>query len=265
MDIITSSFCAIKTPHEKNTFISFETQVYYRRNEYLLMFFRTPFLYESKEGIKRGEANHYIIYPPKSDAKHGSSDVGFVNDWIFFTQNITGDLIEKFKLPIFEPFKIGNQSIIEPYIKKIEHEKKYKNKGFEERITVIIIDMLIALGREYELESKKINRAFNVIDSARRFMLENYSEKITIEMLSKRANFSTSRFCVLYNEFFNSTPIDDLLNIRMENAKTMLRFGDYTISEIADMCGFSSVHYFSRKFKERIGKSPTDYRNGSVL
>ena len=110
-----------------------------------------------------------------------------------------------------------------------------------------------------------MNRAFNVIDSARRFMLENYSEKITIEMLSKRANFSTSRFCVLYNEFFNSTPIDDLLNIRMENAKTMLRFGDYTISEIADMCGFSSVHYFSRKFKERIGKSPTDYRNGSVL
>ena len=155
MDIITSKFCAVKTPHEKSTFISFETKAYYRRNEYLLMFFRTPFLYEGKDGIKRSEANHYIIYPPKSDAKHGSSDVGFVNDWIFFTQNITEDLIEKFKLPLFEPFKIGNESIIEPYIKKIEHEKNYKYKGFEERITVIIIDMLIALGREYELEGKK--------------------------------------------------------------------------------------------------------------
>lgn len=264
MDIITSSFCAIKTPHEKNAFISFETQKQLRRNEYLLMFFRTPFLYESKEGIKRGEANHYIIYPPKSDAKHGSSDVGFVNDWIFFSDNMTGDLIKEFNLPIFEPFKIGNQSIIEPYIKKIEQEKNYKYKGFEVRITVIIIDMLIALGREWEFEGKKVNRAYNVIDSTRRFMLENYSEKITIEMLAKRANFSQSRFCVLYNKFFNSTPIDDLLNIRIEKAQAMLKFSDYTVSEIADMCGFSSIHYFSRKFKERVGRSPTDYRNGNV-
>ena len=91
-------------------------------------------------------------------------------------------------------------------------------------------------------------------------MLRNCHKKINLAQLSDMTGYSESRFCVLYNSFFGTTPIDDLLNARIEKAKSMLSYSGMSVTEIAEKCGFSSVHYFSRKFKEITGDSPTKYK-----
>ena len=50
----------------------------------------------------------------------------------------------------------------------------------------------------------------------------------------------------------------DLLSERGD-AKTKNREA-YTISEIAELCGFSDVYYFSRLFKKLTGYSPDGWR-----
>ena len=45
----------------------------------------------------------------------------------------------------------------------------------------------------------------------------------------------------------------------IEKAVSLLGYSKISVTETAKLCGFSSVHYFSRKFKERTGVNPTHY------
>ena len=81
----------------------------------------------------------------------------------------------------------------------------------------------------------------------------------TLEDMAKKSGYSVSHFCALYKQLFNISPIDDLLNARLEMAKKLIILKQYKISEIADLCGFSSLHYFSEFFKKKTGKTPSEY------
>ena len=56
------------------------------------------------------------------------------------------------------------------------------------------------------------------------------------------------------------SPHQYILNLKLENAETMLKSELYSISEVSDMCGFSDYKYFSRVFKKLKGVSPSRYR-----
>lgn len=227
--------------------------------DYLLMFFKTPFLYENSDKIMTSEAYHYILYPPQTSAEHGSYKVGFVNDWVFFDGKMAETLINHFKFPLCTPFKISKHSIIEPYIKDVENELKFKNNCYEMRISALITEMLIKLGRKYEFNNKNSHPAFSAIDSTRNFMLENIEKKLALKELAEHSNYSVSQFCALYSNFYKSSPMEDLLNARIEKAILLLKYNNTSIAETASLCGFSSIHYFSRKFKEKTGVAPSYY------
>ena len=51
-----------------------------------------------------------------------------------------------------------------------------------------------------------------------------------------------------------------LIQQRMEMAKTLLRFGHESCTDIAMACGFSDSNYFARLFRHKVGVSPTAFR-----
>ena len=61
------------------------------------------------------------------------------------------------------------------------------------------------------------------------------------------------------------TPREYLLNERMKLARELIlsgvtnRYSEYTVSQIAEACGFSEPLYFSRVFKKFYGVPPTEY------
>ena len=260
MSLISCKFCGVNTPHTtKFHFKRSSSSDEYSIKDYLLMYFKTPFSYSDGEISRSAEAYQYILFPPDSKAEHASLDVGFVNDWIFFSGKDAKKIIEDFKLPISTPFKIDEDSIIEPFIKRIEAELKFKYSSYESKVSALVTEMLVELGRRYEYSSKKTHTAYEAVNNARNYMLSHVSDKISTQDLAKYSNYSISRFCYLYNFFFGSAPMDDLINARIERAITLLKYQNATITETAELCGFSSIHYFSRKFKEKTGVSPSYY------
>ena len=259
MSIIKCKFCGTNTQHTDKHYFTRIPHDEYSVKDYLLMYFKTPFLYKDPDTLKTCEAYHYILYPPFTSAEHGSYKVGFVNDWIFFDGQRAKNIIEKFKLPLCTPFHIDNHSIIEPYINKIELELKFKYNCYKEQISAIATEMLVNVGRQYEYLEKNTHPAFATLYNARNYMLNHLEDKISLQDLAKRCNYSVSRFCVLYNHFFLTTPVEDLIKARIEKAITLLKYNNTSISETAELCGFSSIHYFSRKFKEKTGVSPSHY------
>lgn len=256
MQLLRSSSGDTNTRHDEKIFY---TGFLENNEEYLLMFFKTAFVYRRGDKLVPGEKNHYILFPPDSVSEHGSCDEGFVNDWIFFRGNDVKELVDKLNIPLATPFYIGDHSIIETYIKKIAMERTAHDICCEERISLLLVDMLIELGRQYGRVLQTHHSAFGVINDARMYMLNHIEDDISVQNLALRFNYSVSRFCVLYDKFFHITPIEDLLNARIEKAISLLKYGNTSITEIAELCGFSSIHYFSRKFKEKTGVAPSRY------
>ena len=259
MSIITCKFCGTNTPHTSKHYFTRIPHDEYSVEDYLLMYFKTPFLYKNLDRLETCEAYHYILYPPFTSAEHGNYKVGFVNDWVFFDGDSAKKIIERFKLPLCTPFRIDNHSIIEPYINKIESELKLRYSCYEDQISASVTEMLINVGRQYEYTEKNTHPAFSAVNSARTYMLNHIEDNISVKDLAERSNYSVSRFCVLYREFFSKTPLEDLLCARIDKAISLLKYSHVSITEASEKCGFSSIHYFSRKFKEKTGVSPSYY------
>ncbi len=65
----------------------------------------------------------------------------------------------------------------------------------------------------------------------------------------------------LFKEHTNQNFIDYLLNTRINAAKKYLSTSTLRVYEIGHLVGFTEASYLGKKFRERIGLTPQDYRN----
>ena len=49
------------------------------------------------------------------------------------------------------------------------------------------------------------------------------------------------------------------ISLKIDTAKAMIRDTDLNFTQISEKLGFSTVHYFSKLFKDRVGVSPSKY------
>ena len=56
----------------------------------------------------------------------------------------------------------------------------------------------------------------------------------------------------------NQSPVDFIKTIRLDYSLELLNSKKHSVTEVSEMCGFSSVGYFSTVFKKHFGKSPTE-------
>ena len=79
--------------------------------------------------------------------------------------------------------------------------------------------------------------------------------------LAKLAGYSPAHFNRLCLQQFSTTPIKKLRLLRMQRAKTLLKNGELTISDIANAVGYKDVFNFSSAFKREVGTAPNLYRH----
>lgn len=71
---------------------------------------------------------------------------------------------------------------------------------------------------------------------------------------------NSTSFCQYFKRMTGKTYVQWLTDFRLEKAKDMLQQKEFTVSEIADACGFDSLPHFTRTFTRCIGLSPSAYR-----
>ena len=86
------------------------------------------------------------------------------------------------------------------------------------------------------------------------------SEDLTVEKLAAVAHLSKYHFSRVFKDRVGTTVMSYLIKTRITRAKDLLRMSEKSITDISLECGFPSVSYFSRKFKEETGVSPREYR-----
>ena len=105
--------------------------------------------------------------------------------------------------------------------------------------------------QEKPTENPGFNKLVSYID-------EHFSEKITLELLSKQFGFSKNYICGLFSRHLNTSLTCYLTKLRMEHARELLKNKTVLIKEVAASCGYPEYYHFFRVFKAYYGMSPKE-------
>lgn len=254
MDIKTLGY---NFPHQKGEFCLKRICDFYS-----VCCFSTPFLYLKDDELIKGNAGDILINPPGVYVYHGPRDdaeEGFINDWFQIVGDDFDELLKKFPLPLNTAFSIGKKDFLRKYAIKLSNEVNGNVTGRKELINCHITEMIIDIYRNYT----KANNEDNKIDSIKAVHNEitlNPEKNWSLDEMAKLSGYSVSRFSELYKEYFGLSPINSVIYERIEMAKRLLLSGQASVLSVSEACGFSTVNYFSKCFKNITGCSPTAYR-----
>lgn len=240
--------------HAKGEFCPKMTYPYY-----LLSCFLTPFVYESENTMRRGNAGDILIMEPHKLVYHGPVDDTecFVNDWIKIRGDDFEKLLEKYPLPLNVAFPIRDSNLLKDCILELMEESSMREVGYEEKMSCCLTKTVIQMHR---LEQKRLYSARESKLVAARNNFLRYAERDwSLEEMAQCCGYSVSRFSALYKKQFKISPKADLIKARIDRAKRLLHYSELSITEISEKCGFRSIYFFSKYFKEVEGMTPSEY------
>lgn len=82
---------------------------------------------------------------------------------------------------------------------------------------------------------------------------------LTVADLASLCGVSEVYFRRLFSNSFGVSPKEYMIQKRMDYAKILLRSGDFSVAEVALMCGYAEACHFSREFSKRTGMPPSQY------
>ncbi|MCK0156504.1 AraC family transcriptional regulator [Cellulophaga sp. F20128] len=104
------------------------------------------------------------------------------------------------------------------------------------------------------LDSKRIKAVYE-------YILDNYKSDIKIAEVAALANLAPTSFSRYFKIRTNKTFSDFVSELRISLACKLLQNKDYTILQIAHMCGYNTLSNFNRKFKDITCENPNKYRD----
>lgn len=92
------------------------------------------------------------------------------------------------------------------------------------------------------------------------YMQQNYQNGISLDDVAAHAGVSKSTVLNLFRKYLHVTPINYLINYRLNEAAALLSKTEKKVNTISDETGFNNVDYFCRLFKKHYRVTPSEYR-----
>lgn len=165
-------------------------------------------------------------------------------------------------IPDVAPFKTSSRNIsqIKSSMLSAVNTRNQRGIGWKAELFATIYKII------YFIQQNQISEYVSTaqrerLTPAMEYIESHYLEQdIHISELVKLCRISEKHFTTLFSRCYKTTAKQYIIDKKLDEAKTMLEFSNTTVTDISEYCGFSSVYYFSRLFKQRTGLTPTDYR-----
>ncbi|HHQ6539133.1 TPA: helix-turn-helix transcriptional regulator [Serratia fonticola] len=127
--------------------------------------------------------------------------------------------------------------------------------NFKDNLIIELIKLKPKLG--LARNKRKIFLLISVID----YVIENISMDINLDEIAADASTSKFEICRLFNEYFESSPMRWLWDVRTQFAKEYIAIAPHwSLTDISQACGFNSLAHFSRSFSKAHGIPPLKYK-----
>lgn len=153
--------------------------------------------------------------------------------------------------------KPSNMDEIEEALKAMTDELKKRNilpaqneKTKQENI----------MEKEEDIKAESTASSF-IVKNALRYIENNYPHKLTLSDVAEKTYVSQWHLSKLLNKHMGQNFSEILNNVRIKEAKKLLKDPSLRIGDIAEAVGFVDMAHFSRVFKKTLGISANEYRN----
>ena len=99
----------------------------------------------------------------------------------------------------------------------------------------------------------------DIIKRIKDFMLENISSNLSLDQICHCMNMSRTHLKTLFKAKIGMGTLEYFKLLKIEKAKTLIREEQHNLTEISEKLGYSSIHSFSRHFKNVTDMSPSEY------
>lgn len=227
--------------------------------DYLLLYFIMPMHVVLEREIIDAEEGDVLLYEPGIEQDYGSIRE-FRISYIHFQADKAE--MDAFKFPKNIVFHPENPELVHEYMEQVCREYFTKNVHHEFQEDALLRNLFVILSRTFhsdEMNQKTNSLFFNKFLEARRVILANCEKEWASTNACEMVHLSRSQFYNYYEKFFGISPIADLNNERIQKAKYLLTNKEIHVTDVATMCGYKSIHHFSRTFKQHTGLSPIQY------
>ena len=157
----------------------------------------------------------------------------------------------------------GESVEISGCMRNILREMEQKNTGYEDMcqayMEILIIRLMRSTGLSLRPDAQPAppNRRYAGI---RRYIDLHFKEPLTLDLLAEECHMNKYYLAHAFKREYGVSPINYMINRRVEESKYLMAETDLSVSQIAQLLGFSSPSYFSQVFRRTQSLSPMEYR-----
>jgi AraC-like DNA-binding protein len=177
-----------------------------------------------------------------------------------------------FELPTSEELEILRNSIFEYSEEAVDlifkiascyQPDTFKKSYYSNRIAFLLGALLNEINQQLVLKPKnnqKNTTELRLIDQINRYIINNIHTNLGTESIAHIFHYSESHLRALYRKEMQISLGAYIQEIRLHKAQEYLGSTDMSISEIAELCGYTSLYVFSNAFKKSLKISPNHFR-----
>ena len=188
------------------------------------------------------------------------SDIGVAPRYVTISFDIAGgDLSSLFN----QKFKAPQKAVT--LLQQMLREQERMDQYAGDMIINLLTQILLILLREKGAPAgtlKPIHSLHNeneIIQRAQRYISEHIREKLSVPLVARNIDISPSYLTALFHKHLQIAPGEYIRRIKLQESKQMIREASMNFTEIASALQYSTVHHFSRQFKEKFGITPSEY------
>ncbi|MBY0012076.1 AraC family transcriptional regulator [Paenibacillus typhae] len=154
---------------------------------------------------------------------------------------------------------------------QIQEEHETEGRSYTSVVYALLLQFFVYVNRYFRMDSLQPGKStvtttqLEKIWQVTRIMEEQPAYPWTLEELAALVYLSPSRFSDIFRRTAGMSPLLYLIQLRLENAYTLLQTTDRKILDIAMECGFRTLSNFNRLFKRHIGTEPRNVRTQKTL
>lgn len=200
---------------------------------------------------------HVYLYRPGTPQHYRISGIATTFFWVHFTGTALPDLLAR--LPDSH-HQIGEFSEFERFCKAFYTAHRTTPQPDTLYYEGFLICLFAKLSEK--ANSSRIPPHTAKIAPALMAISQSGAPRLSNDQLAQRCGLSRYYFIKLFKAATGQTPQQYYTQQAVETAQALLENTDYSVAQIAALCGIDDCFYFSRVFKKHTGVCPADYRKG---
>jgi AraC-like DNA-binding protein len=203
------------------------------------------------------EAGSFIVFAPGEKQHHMYS--GNLTAEFFYVHFQCDALPEGITLKTSHVYSMPFHKRFASIFEEIIEETLSKRPNYEILCISQLLYLLSLIQRNDSETHNSHNKGWNGIARAIQHMNRYCDQNLKLEDYASMCHMSKYHFLRVFKSVTGITPLEYRNNIRIDHAKELLKSGIYSVSEISESLGYSSLAYFSTTFKKVTGISPSEY------